>query len=64
MTNKRTQLNTNLLLNLQYTAHPPTIILKIVGGTQQKPAANDKEPQIIEKTPSENESHEPIPETV
>ena len=29
----------------------------------EQPAVNNEEPQLIEKTPSENESHEPIPET-
>ena len=29
----------------------------------EQPAVNNEEPQLIEKTPSENESHEPISET-
>ena len=43
--------------------HPPALDnSKISGGFPAgQPAANDKEPQITEKTYSENENHEPIP---
>ena len=54
----------NLLLNQKYTTLPPSIIQKNSGGIPAgQPAANDTEPQITEKTSSENENHEPIPET-
>ena len=45
--------------------HPPALDnSKNSGGIPAgQPAANDKELQITEKTSSENENHEPIPET-
>ena len=45
--------------------HPPSLDnSKNIGGIPAgQPAVIDKEPQITEKTYSENENHEPIPET-